>query len=129
VEAHNSWWSHFKGDHAGIIIQRRNWIYFLGMNRLGSCEPTLLVVQYLNGAGPIFGGHASLLGTGGPATTAVVIADCPAGTTLRAAVKASHAYSAADPAIDPFIADALERQCDALSRRVQPLKPYAHGRL
>jgi transcriptional regulator with XRE-family HTH domain len=120
-EEQNSWWSRHKGDHTGIVLDRRNWVYFIGLNSLGHREPTLLVVQYVVNLDPLLGGHATLLTPEGPTVTAVVISACPPGYTLRSALRASHVYSVDDTAIDPFVLDAIEHQCRALLRKVQPL--------
>jgi transcriptional regulator with XRE-family HTH domain len=129
LEEQGSWWSHFTGDHAGIVLDRRNWTYFLGINSVGVREPTLFVVQYLHGRDPMLGGHATLMDPGGPALTAVVICACPPETSLRHALRASHAYPVDDPAIDPFILDAIEQQCAALVRRVHPLTAYSSQKI
>jgi transcriptional regulator with XRE-family HTH domain len=127
AEEKSSWWSHFGGDHTGVILDRRNWIYLLGLDGIGSHEPTLLVVQYLDNLDPMLGGHAALLGTGGPAVTAVVITRCPSGCSLPSALKQSHAYSVDDPAIDPFILDAIGQQCAKLLQKIQSLAAYSSG--
>ena len=114
LEPKKSWWSHFTSDHQGIVLERRHWIYFLGLNGIADLEPTLLALHYLPNAEPMLGGHAALLTPGGPTITAAVVTRCEAGTGLRAALRASHAYSIDDPTIDPIITEALESECRKL---------------
>jgi transcriptional regulator with XRE-family HTH domain len=120
-EVRGSWWSHFSSDHKGIILERRHWLYFLGLNSLGDREPTLLALRYVPSADPLLGGHAALLTPIGPTVTAVVLNRCDPRMSLRAAIKASHAYSVDDSSIDPIILEALDQQCRSLIATVRRL--------
>lgn len=121
AESDGSWWSHFTGDHQGVIVERRGWLYFLALNRVASLEPTLLVLRWLPDAAPLLSGHAMILTPIGPTVTAVVLSACPRRTTLLSAIRASHAYSLDDPAIDQAVVGALDEQCRALVAMVNPL--------
>lgn len=121
AEQRGSWWSHFNGDHKGTIIERRHCLYFMGLNGVGNHEPTLLVLRWVPNSDPILGGHASILTPFGPTVTAVVVTPCPPGTTLRAAVKGSHAYSFDSVEIDPIVLDALDQQVQSLIAMVRRL--------
>ncbi len=132
-EKRGSWWSHFHGDHKGIILERRHWLYFVGLNGVGNNEPTLLVLRWVPNSDPILGGHATILTPIGPTVTAAVVTPCPPRTTLRAAVKGSHPYSIDNANIDPIILDALDQQCQTLigmvrrlDLEVKPISGLAH---
>jgi hypothetical protein len=113
-ERRGSWWSRFLGDHQGIILERRHWLYLVGLNRYGNREPTLMVLRWLPNSQPMLGGHATIMNPSGPTITAVVVSACEPSIKLRAAIEASHAYALTDPTIDPMILDALDQQCQAL---------------
>lgn len=135
-EARGSWWSHFGSDHKGIVLERRHWLYFMGLNSLGDREPTLLAMHYIPSAAEMLAGHAAVLTPIGPTPTAVVISRCEPGVSLRAALKSSHAYSVDDPAIDPIVLEALDRQCQTMIARARlidlsakPIKRARRGNL
>lgn len=121
AEPRGSWWSHFNGDHKGLILERRHCLYFVGLNSVGNHEPTLLVLRWVPNSDPILGGHATILTPSGPTVTAAVVTPCSPRTTLRAAVKGSHAYSFNSPDIDPIVLDALDQQVQALITMVKRL--------
>lgn len=120
-EAKGSWWSHFRGDHRGIVVERRHWLYFVAMNQVGCQEPTLLVLRWLTHSEAMLSGHASILNPSGPVVTAVVLKQCPPRMTLRAAIRASHVLSSDDPTLDPIIVDTLEEQSRSLLASVRRL--------
>ena len=76
AELDGSWWSHFTGDHQGVIVERRGWLYFMALNRVASLEPTLLVLRWVPDAAPLLAGHATILTPIGPTVTAVVLSAC-----------------------------------------------------
>jgi transcriptional regulator with XRE-family HTH domain len=119
-EPKGSWWSHFTGDHKGIILERRHWLFFVGLNRVAESEPSLFVLRWVPSAEPMLSGHATILTPVGPTVTAVVLASCGPRARLRPAVRASHVYSIDDGRIDPMIVDALDQQCKALVAMVRP---------
>jgi hypothetical protein len=121
AESHGSWWSHFTGDHQGVIVERRGWLYFMALNRVASLEPTMLVLKWVPDAAPLLSGHAMILTPIGPTVTAMVLSACPKRTTLLSAVRSSHAYSLGDAAIDNAIVETLDEQCRALVAMVHPL--------
>lgn len=130
-EPRRSWWSHYNGDHKGIILERRHCLYFVALNGVGNHEPTLMVLRWMPNSDPILGGHAAILTPTGPTVAAVIVTPCPAGTRLRGAIRASHVYSLDDPDIDPIVLDALDQQCQALANMTQRLdlsvKPVARA--
>lgn len=120
-ESKGSWWSHFTGDHKGIILERRHWLYFVGLNSLAHHEPTLFVLRWVPNAEPMLAGHANILTPSGPMVTAIVLTSCGSGTSLRSAVRASHVYSSSDRLIDPMVIDALDQQSHALGAMIRPI--------
>ncbi|MEM1399970.1 MAG: helix-turn-helix transcriptional regulator [Pseudomonadota bacterium] len=130
-EKRGSWWSYFNGDHKGVILERRHWLYFSAINTVGNNDPTQLVMRWMPNSAPILGGHASILTPIGPTVTAVVMTPCPPGTTLRSAIRGSHVYSMDDVAIEPIVLDALDQQCRSLIGMVRRLdlavKPVGSG--
>src|SRR5579871_2329328 len=60
-EPRGSWWSHFTGDHRGIVIERLHWLYFVALNWRGTREPTLLVLRWIPISEPMLGGKAMLM--------------------------------------------------------------------
>ena len=121
AEPKGSWWSRFHGDHQGIILERRHWLYFVALNSVASQDPTLLVLRWVPDTNPVLGGFATVQTPEGPTVTAVVLSACRPRTTLRAALKASHVYSVDDARIDPIIADTLDQQCKRLATMVRRL--------
>lgn len=121
AEAKGSWWSRFLGDHQGIILERRHWLYLVALNRVASQEPTLLVLRWVPVAEPVLGGFATILTPDGPTITAAVVAPCGPRMTLRAAIRASHVYSIDDAALDPTLLDVLDEQCQNLTAMVRRL--------
>ncbi len=115
TERRQSWWGQFHGDHRGVVIERAHWLYFIGLNARGVFEPSQLVLRWLAGARPMLGGFASINATGGPAPVAAVVS--PSSLTLRQAMRAAHAYSSDDPALDPLILEALEEQVHLLASK------------
>ncbi len=132
-EPKGSWWSHFNGDHKGIILERRHWLYFVALNSVGTHDPTMLVLQWIPNSDPILGGHASILTPLGPTVTAVVMSPCGNRVGLRSAIKSSHVYSVDDPDIDPIVLDALDQQCQLLISNVRRLdlsvKPLSRSKV
>lgn len=121
AEPKGSWWSRFQGDHQGIILERRRWIYFTGLNQIACQEPTVFMLRWEEGAEPTLGGFATILTPEGPTVTAVLLTACGPNVTLRSALRSSHIYSLDDPKIDPIVIDALEHQCRRLTTMMRRL--------
>jgi transcriptional regulator with XRE-family HTH domain len=114
-ERKGSWWGQFLGDHRGVVIERAHWLYFVGLNARGVLEPSMMVLRWLSGARPLFGGYAMVNAAGGPTPIAVVVSPCD--LRLRQAVQAAHVYSSDDPALDPLVVEALEEQTKLLAAK------------
>ncbi len=126
TERRGSWWGQFLGDHRGVVIERAHWLYFIALNARGVLEPSLLVLRWLTGARPMLGGFASINATGGPAPVAAVVS--PSDMSLRQAMRAAHAYSADDPALDPLVLEALEEQARILASKTARPNLRVHRR-
>ena len=120
-ERRGSWWSHYTGDHKGIILERRHWIYLIALNSRGNREPSLIALRWLTNTQPMLGGHAMVMGPPGPIVTAVVVSLGDPKFSLRSAIKDSHVYSVGDPCIEPVVIDALDEQSRSLMARSQYL--------
>jgi transcriptional regulator with XRE-family HTH domain len=110
AETRGSQWSYFAGDHEGVVIERLNWFYFMGLNRRGTKEPTFMAMQWGPFSDPMLCGHAVIVTPSGPSVTTTVMRAAPKGITLRNALRSARVYSASDPAVGPLISIALRRQ-------------------
>ncbi len=118
-ERRGSWWGHFSGDHRGLVLERRHLLYFVALNARHAREPTFMTLRWQPVSRPILGGNAMILTPAGPTIAPVVVAPCRKGTTIRAAMRASHVYSLDDAQIDPIVADLLEQQRQSLLTTMQ----------
>jgi transcriptional regulator with XRE-family HTH domain len=110
-ETRGTSWSYFMGDHEGVVMERLNWFYFLGLNRRGTMEPTFMSVQWGPfSPEPLVCGHAMIVTPSGPSVTTVVMRAVPKGMSLRNALRMARVYTASDPAIGPLVELALKRQ-------------------
>lgn len=104
-------WSYFMGDHEGVVMERLNWFYLIGLNRRGTLEPTFMAVHWGPfSPEPLLCGHAIVVTPSGPSVTTVVMRMLPPGVTLRTALRSAHVYKASDPAVSPLIELALKGQ-------------------
>lgn len=111
TEARGTTWSYFMGDHEGVVLERLNWFYFMGLNRRGTKEPTFMAVQWGPfSPEPLLCGHALIVTPSGPSVTTAVMRAVPKGMTLRSALRSAHVYKTADPAVGPLVELALRRR-------------------
>jgi transcriptional regulator with XRE-family HTH domain len=109
AEPKGSTWSHFRGDHEGIVLERFNWYFFLAMNRREPHEPTFLAVQW----GPyspemLLCGHAMISAQSGLSVTTVVMRPLPKEVTLLKASRSCRVYTLPDPAVGSLVELALK---------------------
>lgn len=109
AETKGTTWSHFRGDHEGVIFERFNWFFFMGVNRREPHEPTFLAVQW----GPyspemLLCGHAMLSAQSGLAVTTVVMRPLPKGMSLMSALRSARVYTLPDPAVGALVELALK---------------------
>jgi hypothetical protein len=74
----------------------------------------------------MLGGFAAINATGGPGPVAAVVS--PTNLTLRAAMRAAHAYSTDDPTLDPLLLEALEDQARVLAAKTARPNLRVHRR-
>lgn len=111
AESRGTTWSYFMGDHEGVVVERLNWFYFLGLNRRGTKEPTFMAVQWGPfSPEPLLCGHALIVTPSGPSVTTTVLRVAPKGITLRNALRSARVYTTSDSAVSPLVALALKRQ-------------------
>jgi hypothetical protein len=109
AETRGTTWSHFRGDHEGVVMERFNWFFFLALNRRDPKEPTFMAVQW----GPyspetLLCGHAMIFAQSGLSITTVVMRAVPKGMSLVSALRSARVYTATDPAVGPLIQLALK---------------------
>lgn len=121
AERKRSWWSHYIGDHKGIVVERRHWAYLIALNSRGNREPSLIALRWLTNTSPMLSGHAMVMGPPGPVVTAVVVSPADPTLSLRQIVRRSHVYALDDPSIEPIVLDALDEQRRALATRLRYL--------
>ena len=109
AEGKGTTWSHFKGAHEGVVLERFNWFFFMGLNQRDPKEPTFAAVQW----GPfspetLLCGHAMIFAQSGLSITTIVMRALPKGMSLRSALRTSGVYSGSSPVIGPLVRLALK---------------------
>jgi transcriptional regulator with XRE-family HTH domain len=110
AEGRGTTWSYYMGDHEGVVLERLNWFYFLGLNRRGPREPTTMAVQWGPFSEPMLVGHAMIVTPSGPSVTTVAMRGVPKGVSLRKALREAHVYSTSDPLVGPLVESALKKR-------------------
>ncbi|MGI9464680.1 MAG: helix-turn-helix domain-containing protein [Aestuariivirgaceae bacterium] len=103
-------WHYYRGDHRGIIVERRHWLYFLGTAADGAEEISLITAQWMAVTPALLSGTALVGGISGPLSLPVIMEPLPAGTKIRSALEGCNIYSADSPSIRPMIINSLELQ-------------------
>ncbi|MER9290094.1 helix-turn-helix transcriptional regulator [Mesorhizobium sp. M0518] len=102
-ERRGSTWARARGNHYGVAISRLNWIYFSGINRRQTGEPSLISVQWAPISEPVLMGKAMLLTESGPAFVSVIMRRDIANIHPRDAISMAHVISLDDPGIDQLV--------------------------
>ncbi|MER8695054.1 helix-turn-helix transcriptional regulator [Mesorhizobium opportunistum] len=102
-ERGGSTWARARGNHYGVAISRLNWIYFSGVNRRQTGEPSLISVQWAPISEPVLIGKAMLLTEAGPAFVSVIMRQDLSGIPARHAIRMAHVVGFDDPAIDQLV--------------------------
>ena len=116
AERPGAWWSHYRGDHRGVVIERRHWLYFVALNDSGTREPSMMTLRWAETGTPMLVGQAIVLTPLGPNFTGVVMTPCRQGMKLRQALRRSHTYTIDDPAIDSLVVDSLAAQMEEIAK-------------
>lgn len=109
AESKGTTWSHFKGAHEGVVLERFNWFFFMGLNQRDPKEPTFAAVQW----GPfspetLLCGHAMIFAQSGLSITTIVMRALPKGMSLKSALRTSGVYSGSSPVVGPLVQLALK---------------------
>jgi transcriptional regulator with XRE-family HTH domain len=96
-------WARARGNHYGVAISRRNWIYFSGINRRQTGEPSLISVQWAPISVPILTGKAMLLTESGPAFVSVIMRQEVAHISPRQAIRMAHVIRLDDAGVDQLV--------------------------
>jgi hypothetical protein len=110
AEPRSDFWSHFRGDHQGIVTERLNWFFFAGVNQTGTKDPTLMRVQWVPMSEPVLAGHAMVLSPNGVSFVAVCMRPMPDHFRLRQALRFARTYDIASPEVDYVTKTVLDTQ-------------------
>jgi transcriptional regulator with XRE-family HTH domain len=102
-ERRGSTWARARGNHYGVAISRLNWIYFSGINRRQTGEPSLISVQWAPISEPVLTGKAMLLTEAGPAFVSVIMRRDIANIRPRDAISMAHVIRLDDPSVDQLV--------------------------
>jgi transcriptional regulator with XRE-family HTH domain len=102
-ERRGSTWARARGNHYGVAIARLNWIYFSGVNRRQTGEPSLISVQWAPISEPVLTGKAMLLTESGPAFVSVIMRQEVSNISPRHAIRMAHVVSLDDPDVDQLV--------------------------
>ncbi|ESY94190.1 MULTISPECIES: hypothetical protein [unclassified Mesorhizobium] len=102
-EHRGSAWARGRGNHCGVAISRLNWIYFSGVNRRQTGEPSLISVQWAPIAEPVLTGKAMLLTEAAPAFVSVIMRQDRSNIRPRHAIRMAHAVRLDDPSLDQLV--------------------------
>ena len=91
------------GNHYGVAISRLNWIYFSGINRRQTSEPSIMTVQWAPISEPVLVGRAIVLTGSGPAFVSVIMRQDVTRISLRRAMQMAHVVSLDDPGVDLLV--------------------------
>jgi hypothetical protein len=104
AEGHRQGGARAPGWHYGVAISRLNWIYFAGINRRQTGEPSIVAVQWAPFSEPVLVGKAFVLTGSGPACVPVIMRQQVGRISLRQAMQMSGVVSLDDPHLDPLVA-------------------------
>jgi transcriptional regulator with XRE-family HTH domain len=91
------------GNHYGVAISRSNWIYFSGINRRQTGEPSIMVVQWAPISEPVLVGSAIVLARSGPAVVSVIMRQDVTRISMRRALRMAHVVRLDDPGVDRLV--------------------------
>ncbi|OBQ73341.1 transcriptional regulator [Mesorhizobium erdmanii] len=104
AEGHRQGGARALGWHYGVAISRLNWIYFAGINRRQTGEPSIMAVQWAPFSEPVLVGNAYVLTQAGPACVKVIMRQEVGRISLRQAMRMSGVVSLDDPHLDQLVA-------------------------
>ena len=104
AEGHRQVGAPAPGWHYGVAISRLNWIYFTGINRRQTSEPSIVAVQWAPFSEPVLVGKAFVLTGAGPVCVKVIMRQEVDRISLRQAMRMSGVVSLDDPGLDQLVA-------------------------
>ncbi|QND55918.1 helix-turn-helix domain-containing protein [Mesorhizobium huakuii] len=104
AEGHRQGGARAPGWHYGVAISRLNWIYFAGINRRQTGEPSIVAVQWAPFSEPVLVGNAFILTHAGPVSVKVIMRQEVRRISLRQALQMSGIVSLDDPRLDQLVA-------------------------
>ncbi|MCQ0987225.1 helix-turn-helix domain-containing protein [Jiella marina] len=120
-ERERTWWSLYGGNHIGIVLDRRRYLYFMSMSTFGNREPSLLAMEWTSTQVPVLVGHGTVLGTSDSLLVPAVITRCRPRMKLRTALRQCRAYNIDDADIESFVVDTLTEKGNELAHMLKPL--------
>lgn len=95
------------GWHYGVAISQLNWIYFAGINRRQTGEPSIVAVQWAPFSEPVLVGNAFVLTGTRPVCVKVIMRQEVRRISLRQALRMSGLVSLDDPSLDRIVASLM----------------------
>ncbi|RWC54584.1 helix-turn-helix transcriptional regulator [Mesorhizobium sp.] len=102
------------GNHYGVAISRLNWIYFSGINRRRTSEPSIITVQWAPISEPVLVGRAIVLTGSGPALVSVIMRQDFTRIGMKRAMQMAHIVKLDDTSVDRLVVS-LAREADKLA--------------
>ena len=115
-EKRGTWWSAFRGDHEGIVVERRGTYFFTAINTTGLEEPSMLVMRPAPCDAFMLSGTATIMAIDGPAIIAVAMSKVPKSVPLLKVVRQARSYNIDDPHIPMQVIDLLQMEADRLAQ-------------
>jgi len=117
AEGHRQGGARVPGWHYGVAISRLNWIYFAGINRRQTREPSVITVQWAPFSDPVLVGKAFVLTGSGPACVSVIMRQEVGRISLRQVLGMCRPVSLDDPLLDQIVVS-LVREGQAIPAKV-----------
>lgn len=103
-------WHYYRGDHKGIILEMRHWLYFLAIANEGKEEPSMIAAHWMGVTPPLLSGVSIVGGISEPMALPVVIEPITSGATIRTVLKGCNLYAMESTEISPIIKNVLRAQ-------------------
>jgi hypothetical protein len=115
-ERSESWWSAFRGDHEGIVVERRGTYFFTAINTTGLGEPSMLVAKPAAYDAFVLSGTATIMTKDGPEILPVAISRPAKKLPLISTLRQSRTFQVDDPTISMQVIDLLSMESERLAR-------------
>jgi transcriptional regulator with XRE-family HTH domain len=115
--------NYFQGNHKGVVLDRCNWLNFVGIANDGIREPSMITVQRLNVGPLLYSGCALVFGISEPLLMPVVIEALPAQTSTRQVLRGCGMFGRNTSRIKPMTKAFLASQRAGLAAGLLPQEP------